>query len=48
VLQKKDTGYPNGNIQEDRDEESLKLLKKIADMEIEEFPSYIIENIKNA
>nr|KJB75875.1 hypothetical protein B456_012G062500 [Gossypium raimondii] len=40
--------YPNGNIQEDRDEEYLKLLKKIADMEIEEFPSPIIENIKNA
>ncbi|MBA0746340.1 hypothetical protein Gogos_008868 [Gossypium gossypioides] len=39
--------YPKGNIQEDRDEESLKLLKKIADMEIEEFPSHIIEKIKN-
>ncbi|MBA0865955.1 hypothetical protein Goshw_016662 [Gossypium schwendimanii] len=40
--------YPNGNIQKHRDEESLKLLKKIADMKIEEFPSHIIENIKNA
>ncbi|MFQ6640755.1 hypothetical protein Gotur_014348 [Gossypium turneri] len=40
--------YPNGNIQKDRDEESLKLLKKIADMKIEEFSSHIIENIKNA
>ncbi|MBA0659620.1 hypothetical protein Goklo_011735, partial [Gossypium klotzschianum] len=39
--------FPNGNIQEDRDEESVKLLKKIADMEIEEFPSHIIEKIKN-
>ncbi|MFQ6639966.1 hypothetical protein Gotur_016369 [Gossypium turneri] len=39
--------FPNGNIQEDRDEESVKLLKKIADMEIEEFPLHIIEKIKN-
>ncbi|MFQ6654941.1 hypothetical protein Gotur_025708, partial [Gossypium turneri] len=38
--------FPNGNIQEDRDEESVKLLKKIANMELEEFPSHIIEKIK--
>ncbi|MFQ6622243.1 hypothetical protein Gotur_001990 [Gossypium turneri] len=38
--------FPNGNIQEDRDEESVKLLKKIADMELEKFPSHIIEKIK--
>ncbi|MBA0741967.1 hypothetical protein Gogos_015084 [Gossypium gossypioides] len=38
--------FPNGNIQEDRDEESLKLLKKIADIELEEFSSHIIEKIK--
>ncbi|MBA0728379.1 hypothetical protein Golax_001281, partial [Gossypium laxum] len=29
-----------------KDEESMKLLKKIADMELEEFPSHIIEKIK--
>ncbi|MBA0879733.1 hypothetical protein Goshw_008740 [Gossypium schwendimanii] len=40
--------YPKGNIQEDKDEEYLKLLKKIVDMEIEEFLSHFIENIKNA
>ncbi|MFQ6650827.1 hypothetical protein Gotur_023015, partial [Gossypium turneri] len=28
-------------------EESVKLLKKIVEMEIEEFPSHIIEKIKN-
>ncbi|MFQ6653865.1 hypothetical protein Gotur_025063 [Gossypium turneri] len=39
--------FPNGNIQEGRDEESVKLLKKIIEMEIEEFPSYITEKIKN-
>ncbi|MBA0739712.1 hypothetical protein Gogos_012951, partial [Gossypium gossypioides] len=35
--------FPNGNIQEERDGESLKLLKKIVEMEIEDFPSHIIE-----
>ncbi|MFQ6669087.1 hypothetical protein Gotur_034472 [Gossypium turneri] len=39
--------FPNGNIQEERNEESIKLLKKIADVEIEDFPSHIIEKIKN-
>ncbi|KAK5811677.1 hypothetical protein PVK06_027032 [Gossypium arboreum] len=29
-----------GNIQKDRDEESLKLLKKIADIEIDDYPSH--------
>ncbi|MFQ6668484.1 hypothetical protein Gotur_034113 [Gossypium turneri] len=38
--------FPNGNIQKDRDEESVKLLKKLADMDLEEFPSHIIEKIK--
>ncbi|MBA0810347.1 hypothetical protein Gohar_002351, partial [Gossypium harknessii] len=31
----------------DRDEESVQLLKKIADIEIDDFPSHIIEEIKN-
>ncbi|MBA0634720.1 hypothetical protein Godav_025051 [Gossypium davidsonii] len=39
--------FPNGNIQEERNEESVKLLKKIAEMEIEDFPSHITEQIKN-
>ncbi|MBA0628085.1 hypothetical protein Godav_022863 [Gossypium davidsonii] len=39
--------YDTGNIQDDRDEESVQLLKKIADMEIDNFPSHIIEEIKN-
>ncbi|MBA0757366.1 hypothetical protein Gotri_020469, partial [Gossypium trilobum] len=39
--------YETGNIQNDRDEESVQLLKKIADMEIDDFPSHIIEEIKN-
>ncbi|KAK5785866.1 hypothetical protein PVK06_040487 [Gossypium arboreum] len=34
-----------GNIQKNRDEESLKLLKKIADMEIDDYPSHIINEI---
>ncbi|MBA0660165.1 hypothetical protein Goklo_012214 [Gossypium klotzschianum] len=38
--------FPNGNIQEERSEESVKLLKKVVEMEIEEFPSHIIEKIK--
>ncbi|MBA0624930.1 hypothetical protein Godav_010198 [Gossypium davidsonii] len=33
--------------QDDRNNESVQLLKKIADMEIDDFPSYIIEEIKN-
>ncbi|MFQ6640754.1 hypothetical protein Gotur_014348 [Gossypium turneri] len=41
-------GYYVSYPMKDRDEESLKLLKKIADMKIEEFSSHIIENIKNA
>ncbi|MBA0731010.1 hypothetical protein Golax_000042, partial [Gossypium laxum] len=39
--------YETGNIQNDRDEESVQLLKKIAEMEIEDFSSHIIEEIKN-
>ncbi|MBA0710841.1 hypothetical protein Golax_010099 [Gossypium laxum] len=39
--------YDTRNIQDDRDEESMQLLKKIADMEIDDFPSHIIEEIKN-
>ncbi|KAK5770224.1 hypothetical protein PVK06_046374 [Gossypium arboreum] len=36
-----------GVVQKTRDEESIQLLKKIADMEIDDFPSEIIEEIKN-
>ncbi|MFQ6659437.1 hypothetical protein Gotur_028337 [Gossypium turneri] len=36
----------SGNIQEDRDKECVQLLKMIADMEIDDFPSHIIEKIK--
>ncbi|MBA0754488.1 hypothetical protein Gogos_021545 [Gossypium gossypioides] len=39
--------YDTGNIQNDRDEESLRLLKKILEMEIEDFPSHIIEEIRS-
>ncbi|MBA0755793.1 hypothetical protein Gogos_020931 [Gossypium gossypioides] len=39
--------YETGNIQNDKDEESVQLLKKIAKIEIEDFPSHIIEEIKN-
>ncbi|MFQ6624498.1 hypothetical protein Gotur_003713 [Gossypium turneri] len=39
--------YETGNIQNDRDKESVRLLKKIAEMEIEDFSSHIIEEIKN-
>ncbi|MBA0856256.1 hypothetical protein Goshw_025634, partial [Gossypium schwendimanii] len=35
--------YDTGNIQDDRDEESMQLLKNIADVEIDDFPSHIIE-----
>ncbi|MBA0800786.1 hypothetical protein Gohar_011201, partial [Gossypium harknessii] len=38
--------YYTENIKENRDEESLRLLKKIAEMEIEDFPSHILEEIK--
>ncbi|MBA0880655.1 hypothetical protein Goshw_029850, partial [Gossypium schwendimanii] len=38
--------YYTGNIQENRDEESLRLLKKIADIEIEDYPSHILEQIR--
>ncbi|MBA0859625.1 hypothetical protein Goshw_008927, partial [Gossypium schwendimanii] len=37
--------YYTGNIHENRDEKSLRLLKKIADMEIEDYPSHILEQI---
>ncbi|MBA0605042.1 hypothetical protein Godav_017657 [Gossypium davidsonii] len=36
-----------GYRQDDRSKESVQLLKKIADMEIDDFPSHIIEEIKN-
>ncbi|MBA0870403.1 hypothetical protein Goshw_011893, partial [Gossypium schwendimanii] len=39
--------YDTKNTQDDRDEESVQLLKKIADMEIDDFPSHIIGEIKN-
>ncbi|KAK5842798.1 hypothetical protein PVK06_005194 [Gossypium arboreum] len=35
-----------GNVQNNRDEESIQLLKKIVDMEIDDFPSQIIEEIR--
>ncbi|KAG8482542.1 hypothetical protein CXB51_024273 [Gossypium anomalum] len=37
----------NSVIQKSRDEESLQLLKKIADMELDDFPSDITEEIKD-
>ncbi|MBA0702311.1 hypothetical protein Goari_005453, partial [Gossypium aridum] len=36
-----------GNIQHNRDEESLKLLKKIADIEIKDYPSHFLEQIRS-
>ncbi|MFQ6622205.1 hypothetical protein Gotur_002310, partial [Gossypium turneri] len=39
--------YDTGNIQDDRDEKFIQLLKKIVGMEIDDFPSHIIEEIKN-
>ncbi|MBA0574683.1 hypothetical protein Golob_001870 [Gossypium lobatum] len=39
--------YDTGNIQDDRNEKSVQLLEKIADMEIDGFPSHKIEEIKN-
>ncbi|MBA0626388.1 hypothetical protein Godav_004062 [Gossypium davidsonii] len=45
--EKKILAYEIGNIQKERDEESMQLLKKIANMEIDDFPSHIIEEIKN-
>ncbi|MBA0694296.1 hypothetical protein Goari_004607 [Gossypium aridum] len=39
--------YDTRNIQNDRNEESLRLLKKIAEMEIKDFPSHIIEEIRS-
>ncbi|MFQ6671504.1 hypothetical protein Gotur_036033 [Gossypium turneri] len=39
--------FPNGNIQEERNEEFVKLLKKITEIEIEEFPSHITQKTKN-
>ncbi|MBA0796163.1 hypothetical protein Gohar_006957, partial [Gossypium harknessii] len=38
--------YYTGDIQENRDEESLRLLKKIADPEIEDYPSHLLEQIR--
>ncbi|MBA0754994.1 hypothetical protein Gogos_005635, partial [Gossypium gossypioides] len=32
---------------DDRDEKFVQLLKKIADLKIDDFPSHIIEEIKN-
>ncbi|MBA0761498.1 hypothetical protein Gotri_024137 [Gossypium trilobum] len=40
-----DTGV--GYTQDDRNKESVQLLKKIADMEVDGFSSHIIEEIKN-
>ncbi|MBA0707701.1 hypothetical protein Golax_019730 [Gossypium laxum] len=37
--------YQTGNVQNDRDEESLRLLKEMVEMEIEDFPSHILEEI---
>ncbi|MBA0610947.1 hypothetical protein Godav_011678, partial [Gossypium davidsonii] len=34
-------------IQENRDEESLRLLKKIADTEIEDYLSHLLEQIRS-
>ncbi|MBA0723428.1 hypothetical protein Golax_004007, partial [Gossypium laxum] len=38
--------YHSGIIEE-RDKESMRLLKKIADKEIEDFPSHILEKIRS-
>ncbi|MBA0854661.1 hypothetical protein Goshw_003290, partial [Gossypium schwendimanii] len=35
--------YDTGNTQDDRDKEFVQLLKKIADLEIDDFPSHMIE-----
>ncbi|MBA0636389.1 hypothetical protein Godav_024464, partial [Gossypium davidsonii] len=37
----------HSDIIEERDEESMRLLKKIVDIEIEYFPSHILEKIKS-
>ncbi|MBA0863671.1 hypothetical protein Goshw_024248 [Gossypium schwendimanii] len=39
--------YYIGDIQENREEESLRLLKMIADTEIEDYPSHLLEQIRN-
>ncbi|MFQ6641121.1 hypothetical protein Gotur_016600 [Gossypium turneri] len=39
--------YDTESTQEDRDKEPVQLLKIIADMEVDNFPSHIIEEIKN-
>ncbi|MBA0729480.1 hypothetical protein Golax_025388, partial [Gossypium laxum] len=39
--------YYTGNIEKDRDEEPLRLLKKLAEMKIEDFPSHILEENRN-
>ncbi|MBA0711701.1 hypothetical protein Golax_010854, partial [Gossypium laxum] len=39
--------YDTRNIQDDKDGESVQLLKKIADMEIDDFSSHMIEEVKN-
>ncbi|MBA0653924.1 hypothetical protein Goklo_021022, partial [Gossypium klotzschianum] len=38
--------YYTRDIQENRDEESLRLLKKIVDTEIEDYPSHLLEQIR--
>ncbi|MFQ6636143.1 hypothetical protein Gotur_013622 [Gossypium turneri] len=46
IIDKRIVAYYTGNIQESRDEESLRLLKKIADIEIEDYSSHILEQIR--
>ncbi|MFQ6636146.1 hypothetical protein Gotur_013623 [Gossypium turneri] len=48
TIDKRMVAYYTGNIQENRYEESLRLLKKIADIEIEDYPSHILEQIRIA
>ncbi|MBA0630742.1 hypothetical protein Godav_002806 [Gossypium davidsonii] len=47
IDERKILAYETGNIQDDRDKKSVQLLKKIADMAIDYFPSHIMEEIKN-
>ncbi|MBA0786094.1 hypothetical protein Gotri_027224, partial [Gossypium trilobum] len=39
--------YYTGDIQENRDEESLRLLKMIVDTKIEDYPSHLLEQIRS-
>ncbi|KAK5836808.1 hypothetical protein PVK06_012609 [Gossypium arboreum] len=39
--------YDTGNNHDDMNKESIQLLKKIAEIEIDDFPSYIIEDTKS-